>query len=269
MTDEPEKPAQAGKILVGTSGFSYQDWKGPFYPVGIRNPQMLAYYATKFDTVEINATYYTIPGPRSMEGMLRKVSEQFEFVVKGHQYLTHQRDHAKEVLPRFLEALKPLREAGQLGCVLLQFPFSFPHTPANRDFVHFLSDSLRPHPVVVEFRHRSWVTDETMAWLRELGVGYCAVDEPPLRNLPPPRADATSAIGYVRFHGRNKATWWQHEKAEERYDYTYSAEELEEWVIKIQDLAAATLKVYVFFNNHVRGQAPQNAQMLKARLGLP
>jgi uncharacterized protein YecE (DUF72 family) len=269
MTDEPEQPAGPGKILIGTSGFSYQDWKGPFYPPTIRDPQMLAYYATKFDTVEINATFYAIPGPRSMEGMLRKVSEPFEFVIKGHQDLTHQRQQAKAALPRFLGALKPLRDAGKLGCVLLQFPFSFPHSPDNLDFVRFLADALRPHPVVVEFRHRSWITDETMAWLRELAVGYCAVDEPQLRNLPPPRAEATSAIAYVRFHGRNKATWWKHEKAEERHDYTYSSEELEEWVTKIQGLAAATLKVYVFFNNHVRGQAPRNAQMLKERLGLP
>jgi uncharacterized protein YecE (DUF72 family) len=268
MTEEAVPRPATGKILIGTSGFSYQDWKGPFYPPSLPNPQMLAYYAGRFDTVEINATFYAIPGPRSMESLLRKVGEKFEFVVKAHQDLTHQRDKAQEALPRFREALKPLAEAGQLGCVLLQFPFSFRHTPANREVITFLVDALAPHRAVVEFRHRSWITDETMAFLREIGAGYCAVDEPRLPGLPPPRAEATSDIAYVRFHGRNQQTWWRHEKAEDRYDYLYTPEELDEWVPRITQLAAVTLRVYVFFNNHVRGQAPQNADTLKARLGL-
>ncbi|WP_447975073.1 DUF72 domain-containing protein [Nitrospira sp. Kam-Ns4a] len=266
MAELDETPK--GRIRVGTSGFAYRDWKGPFYPPRLPDAQRLGYYATRFDAVEINATYYAIPGPRSMEGLLRKVGDRFEFVVKAHQDLTHQRAQARDTLPRFLESLAPLAAARQLGCVLAQFPFSFPNMPANRDFTRFLVAGLAPHRVVVEFRHRSWVTDETMAWLREIGAGYCCVDEPRLPNLPPPRAEATADVGYVRFHGRNQARWWRHEKAEERYDYTYSAEELAAWVPKIEHLAERTLRVYVFFNNHVRGQAPANAAALKAQLGL-
>jgi len=267
MADEPQ-PTDASRIIrVGTSGFSYTDWLGPFYPPRLSRAHMLDYYATIFDVVEINATYYTIPGPRSMESMLQKVGETFEFTVKAHQDMTHHRDRATDVLPRFLEALKPLAEAGKLGCVLLQFPFSFAHTPDNRSFVRFLVESLAPHRAVVEFRHRSWINEETMAFLRQVGAGYCAVDEPRLPGLPPPMAEVTAPVGYVRFHGRNKEKWWHHEKAEERYDYRYTQDELEEWIPKIRKLADHALRVYVFFNNHVRGQAPANARELHARLG--
>jgi len=267
MADEPQ-PTDASRIIrVGTSGFSYTDWLGPFYPPRLSRAHMLDYYATIFDVVEINATYYAIPGPRSMESMLQKVGETFEFTVKAHQDMTHHRDRATDVLPRFLEALKPLVEAGKLGCVLLQFPFSFAHTPDNRSFVRFLVESLAPHRAVVEFRHRSWIHEETMAFLRQVGAGYCAVDEPRLPGLPPPMAEVTAPVGYVRFHGRNKEKWWHHEKAEERYDYRYAQDELEEWIPKIRKLADHALRVYVFFNNHVRGQAPANARELRARLG--
>lgn len=268
MAEESKPPQTKGKILVGTSGFSYQDWKGPFYPPTITNPQMLAYYASRFGAVEINATFYAIPGPRSMEGMLRKVGDTFEFVIKAHQDMTHQREKAKDALPRFHEAIKPLAGAGQLGCVLLQFPFSFRNTAENRDFVRFLVEALSPHRVVVEIRNRDWVNDDTMGFLRELKASYCAVDEPRLHGLPLPRAEATSEVAYVRFHGRNKEKWWRHDRAEERYDYLYSPEELDEWIPRIRKLAEEALRVYVFFNNHVRGQAPQNAQELMARLGL-
>ena len=212
MTDEPQ-PTDASRIIrVGTSGFSYTDWLGPFYPPRLAKAHMLDYYANIFDTVEINATYYAIPGPRSMESMLQKVGETFEFTVKAHQDMTHHRDRATEVLPRFLEALKPFAEAGKLGCVLLQFPFSFAHTPDNRSFVRFLVESLAPHRAVVEFRHRSWINEETMAFLRQVGAGYCAVDEPRLPGLPPPMAEVTAPVGYVRFHGRNKEKWWHHRR---------------------------------------------------------
>lgn len=186
MAEESKPPQTKGKILVGTSGFSYQDWKGPFYPPTITNPQMLAYYASRFGAVEINATFYAIPGPRSMEGMLRKVGDTFEFVIKAHQDMTHQREKAKDALPRFHEAIKPLAGAGQLGCVLLQFPFSFRNTAENRDFVRFLVEALSPHRVVVEIRNRDWVNDDTMGFLRELKASYCAVDEPRLHGLPCP-----------------------------------------------------------------------------------
>jgi len=249
-------------IKVGTCGFSYPEWKGPFYPEKFSPHRMLAYYARHFPAVEINSTYYHIPAARNMAAMAKRAEGRVEFSVKAHQEMTHVRDRYAEALPLFREALAPLREAGALGCVLVQFPFSFTATAANADFLRRVASGLRPDPVAVEFRHRSWATDETFDLLRTLGAAYCCVDEPRLPNLPPPIVRATAPIGYVRFHGRNRQKWWAHAEAWERYDYLYSEAELQEWLPKLRSLAEETQTCYAFFNNHARGQAVTNAQML-------
>ena len=252
-------------IQIGTSGFSYPEWRGVFYPEKLPQQEMLAFYARHFRAVEINSTYYHIPPARNMAAMAKRAEGRLAFAVKAHQDMTHDRDKYAGALPAFREALAPLQEAGALGCVLVQFPFSFKAIPANVDFLRRVAGDLVPHPLVVEFRHRSWTTDETFSLLRDLRVAYCCVDEPRLPNLPPPVAQATSPLAYVRFHGRNRQKWWTHTQAWERYDYLYTEAELQEWVPHLRALADATEKCYAFFNNHARGQAVTNAQML-ARL---
>jgi len=249
-------------IKVGTSGYSYPEWRGVFYPEGLAQQQMLGFYARCFSTVEINSTYYQIPPARNMAAMARRAEGRLDFVVKAHQDMTHTREKYAEALPHFRACLAPLREAGALGAVLVQFPFSFKATQQNTEFLRRISEDLTPDPVVVEFRHRSWTTDKTFDLLRNLGAAYCCVDEPRLPNLPAPIVRATAPIAYVRFHGRNRAKWWTHAEAWERYDYLYSEAELLEWVPEIRALAGQTEKCYAFFNNHARGQATTNAQML-------
>ena len=261
-----ENAPSSGKILIGTSGFSYPDWKGPFYPDKIPNREMLAYYAASFSTVEINSTYYAIPRPQNMEIMAEKAAGKLDFVVKAHQDLTHKRDKMAESLPHFKSALQPLQAHKVLGCVLLQFPFSFHHNLQNRDYIATLRERMEGIPLVAEFRNKWWVQDKTFEYLKKIEIGYCCVDEPQLSGLPPPVVSATSPIGYVRFHGRNKEKWWNHERTDERYDYEYQEDELKEWVVKIKDLALQVIKLYVFFNNHPRGQAVRNAQLLKSML---
>jgi uncharacterized protein YecE (DUF72 family) len=261
---KPE-PGEA-MIKIGTSGFSYPEWRGPFYPEGLGQQQMLAYYSQHFPAVEINSTYYHIPTSRNMAAMATRAEGRVEFSVKAHQDMTHARDKYAEALPHFRAALAPLREAGCLACVLVQFPFSFKATPQNADFLRRVGEGLRPDPLVVEFRHRSWTTDETFGLLADLAAGYCCVDEPHLPNLPPPVARATASPAYVRFHGRNRQKWWTHAEAWERYDYLYTEAELREWVPRIRSLAEAAQKCYAFFNNHARGQAVTNARMLTALL---
>ena len=253
-------------VRVGTSGFSYPEWKGPFYPEKLPQQQMLAYYSHHFPAVEINSTYYHIPTARNMATMVKRAEGRVEFAVKAHQEMTHVRDKYADALPLFREAITPLREAGALGCVLFQFPFSFKATPPNADFLRRIASDLAPDPVAVEFRHRSWTRDETFQLLCDLGVAYCCVDEPRLPNLPPPVVQATSTLAYVRFHGRNRQKWWTHAETWERYDYLYNEAELIEWAPKIRFLAGATQKCYAFFNNHARGQAVTNAQMLSRLL---
>lgn len=121
-------------------------------------------------------------------------------------------------------------------------------------------------PVVIEFRNAGWMREDIFSWLSRYELGFCCVDEPPLPNLLPSIAEVTSKIAYVRFHGRNKEKWWQHEHAYERYDYTYSPEELEEWMPKIRKLDQTAEKTFVFANNHWRGQAVSTMRQLRMML---
>ena len=253
-------------IKIGTCGFSYPEWKGTFYPEKLPSRQMLGYYAQRFSTVEIDSTYYHIPPARNMAAMAQRAEGRVEFAGKAHQDMTHTRDGYVEALPRFREAIAPLREAGRLGCVLAQFPFSFKASPVNADFLRRMAGDLTPDPVVVEFRHGSWITEDTFGLLKDLGLAYCSVDEPRLPNLPPPVIRVTSSLAYLRFHGRNREKWWTHAEAWERYDYLYTESELSDWVPRIRSLAAEAQTAFVFFNNHARGQAAGNATMLAALL---
>lgn len=256
-----------GSVLVGTSGFSYDDWKGHFYPEGIKKGDMLAYYAERFAAVEVNSTFYVIPGAASFESMARRTPEGFDFTIKAYKELTHNPDADPAVFEQFAAALTPLKDAGKLGCVLAQYPWSFKKTAANMDKLRRLSDSFGDIPVVVEFRNSGWVGEDTLGLLKESRLGFCCVDEPRLKGLMPRAAVVTSPVGYVRFHGRNAAKWWQHEHAWERYDYLYSREELAEWLPQVEFVSSTAEKTYLFFNNHYKGQAAQNAAMFAEMLG--
>ncbi|MGC8874127.1 MAG: DUF72 domain-containing protein [Chloroflexia bacterium] len=253
-------------IRIGTSGYSYADWVGRFYPEGIPERDMLSYYAREFDTTEINFTYYRLPDPYTMGAIARKVPEGFLFTVKASQVLTHAREDNREAFRQFAQALKPLQEAGKFGCVLAQFPWSFRPSPENHAYLEYLRERFGDLPVVVEFRNAAWMRAETFSLLRRLDLGFCCVDEPRLKGLLPPVAEATASVAYVRFHGRNAAKWWQHEHAWERYDYSYTEEELREWVPKIRKLAQSAETVFVFANNHWQGQAVTTARQLRMLL---
>jgi len=250
-----------GDILVGTSGFSYDDWRGFFYPQDIKKGEMLAYYATKFRAVEVNSSYYTIPPPMTFERMAEKTPDGFRFAVKTNKDITHSPDADLSVFQQFSTSVQPLVDAGKLGCVLAQYPWSFRRNETNANRLRQLRDELGHLPLVVEFRHYTWVAEDVVALLRDLGIGYCCVDEPRLRGLMPPVAGVTSDVGYVRFHGRNAEKWFEHEEAWQRYDYLYSRDELEEWVPKVRRLASKASETYLFFNNHYQGKAAQNARM--------
>jgi uncharacterized protein YecE (DUF72 family) len=249
-------------LRIGTSGYSYEAWRGGFYPPGLQGSGQLSYYATSFPVVELNGTYYGMPLAAKMARMVERTPEGFEFTVKAHQDLTHAGSFIRSSFAQFREAMEPLREAGRLGCVLAQFPHSFNRSPANEDFLKRLPEELPELPVVVEFRNNEWVTDRVFERLRDLSLGFCCVDEPRLKGLVPPIAVTTSRLGYIRFHGRNAAKWNRHDTPSERYDYLYSRDELAEWLPGIHKVAAETEKTYVFFNNCHSDQAPRNAWMM-------
>lgn len=256
-------------IYIGTSGFSYDDWKGEFYPGKMDKKNMLAYYAQHFNSVEINSTYYAIPSAASFAAMDRKTPQDFKFVVKAHRDMTHSHEPQQESFNAFYEAVQPLLDSDKLGCVLAQFPWGFKKTSENIHRLKDFGEKAGQVRIVVEFRNSTWASDETFDLLRELDVGYCCVDEPRLKGLMPGMAVSTSETGYIRFHGRNAHKWWKHEEAYERYDYLYSEAELQEWIPKAEQVVQATQDTYMFFNNHYKGKSAANAKMFGRMLGVP
>jgi len=262
----PGEPSSKGRILVGTSGYSFRDWVGPFYPPGTQTQNMLPYYAERFPVVEINVTYYRLPGRRVFEQIEKKTPDGFEFFVKLSGALTHQRERVDDDALEFVEAVQPLVEKGKYRGALAQFPFSFRNDAENRGYLDWLSRAYEPRPLVVEFRHGSWNVDDTYAFLSDRGLDFSCVHEPQFEGMFPPVARRTGDVAYVRLHGRNYRSWWEG-SGSERYDYLYKQSELEEWVDKVRELAAEARVSYVFFNNCHRGQAVQNARSMGELLG--
>lgn len=253
------------RILVGTSGYSFPDWVGPFYPPGLKSADMLSFYSERFPAVEVNSTYYRVPPPRVTARMAEKTPPAFRFVVKAPQSLTHERRLDPAEMAAFRACLEPLQAADKLDGVLLQFPWSFRPDPTSRRFLAGTRAALPDLPLWAEFRNARWASADTFADLRAHGLGYCIVDEPALPGLMPPVVELTAPAGYVRFHGRNAANWWGRGGGD-RYDYLYSPPELMAWVARIHDLARRAEKVYVFFNNCHAGQAARNAQLMQELL---
>jgi len=258
-------------IRVGTSGFSFQDWKGTVYPPDIPNTQMLPFYETElgFDTVEINFTYYALPSERSLAALARKTSPGFGFSVKAFKGMTHDiRDRATgafldnaEVFSRFTSALRPLVADGKLLTVLAQFPYVFLPSPETYDYLKLFRERMGALPLVVEFRNLAWHRADVLQFLRASDIGYCVVDEPKLSRLMPFYPEATSSLGYFRLHGRN--TNWFRASVQERYDYLYSEHELTEFIAPVHNVSAKADPTLVYFNNCHRGQAAQNAARMK------
>jgi uncharacterized protein YecE (DUF72 family) len=257
-----------GKIVIGTSGYSFADWVGPFYPVGWPKGKMLDYYKDHFHAVEINSTYYRIPHAAVFYHIANKVPQDFEFMVKTHQSFTHTRKELMGNFRAFHEALKPLNDSGKLKGYLAQFPWSFKFSVPNLQYLLDSRQFFYDIQLYVEFRHKSLNRPEVYSSLRDNNIGFCCVDEPVLSGLLPPKSEATTSIGYVRFHGRNNLDWWQPRPNSDRYNYSYKREELADWINKIDKLREKTEKVYLFFNNCHLGQAVHNAKMMMEMMQL-
>lgn len=263
--------ASGHRIVIGTSGYSFADWVGPFYPPGTRPADFLAFYARHFEAVEVNSSYYRVPDAAMFERMVQKTPAGFRFVVKLYQAMTHERSRDPALYRAFLAALAPLKAAGRYDGLLAQFPWGFKRTPDHRRHLAAMRELLDGEPLFVEFRHDSWLTPELEPSLRAHRIGYCAVDEPRLPGLMPPVAMVTAEDAYVRFHGRNAETWWGRSgepgrAAGDRYDYDYREDELQEWVKKVAELAEQARRTYLFFNNCHAGQAARSAKLMQEML---
>lgn len=292
---------------MGTCSWTEKTMVDLWYPRGVTSPeQRLRYYATKFDTVEVDSSFYGIPRREYAAAWADRTPEHFVFHVKAYGMMTGHRVDARSLPPElrdfdhtvergrvvdpdpdmvdasfdlFLASIEPVRLAGKLGGILMQFPPYFTSTtPANRtrglDYLEYAASRLEGYRVLVEFRHPSWVDErhlrDTLDFLADRGLYFVSVDSPqfPDRSTMPPIAAVTGDWAYVRFHGRNTATWFATTKASsDRFDYRYSEAELREWEPRIRELAAEADETYVMFNNNKGDYAQRNAAEIATILG--
>lgn len=273
------------RFRVGTSGWNYPTgkgtWNGIFYPLPEdreRGFDELRFYAERFNTVEVNSTFYGHPRPNVTLGWVRRTPDDFDFSIKLYQKFTHPEmtTDPGAVTPADVDAFKggiePLAAAGRLGVMLAQFPPSFQRTPEAEDYLGWLLRTFSDYSMAVELRHHSW-SDEpaaTLALLDAHAAAWVQIDEPKFdssirQDLRPNGTE----LFYLRCHGRNAAKWWDHELAEDRYNYLYSAAELAPLAHKAREARALVKKAYLYMNNHFSAQSVANAVTLRKMLDEP
>jgi len=244
------------KLFLGTSGWSYKDWVGPFYTE--KDKSMLHAYSKVFKTVEIDSTFYRYPSKGTVMGWVKYSPEGFVYTAKLPKLITHEKKLAlaesiEEDLQKFIELIEPLYLSGKLGCMLIQLPPKFDYRPKElEDFFKVLPTHVR---FAVEFRDPSWMREETWSLLEKYHVAYTIVDEP----LLPSEIHITSNITYFRWHGHGTRPW---------YNYRYRVEELEPWIPRIRETSEKAEKVYGYFNNHYHGYAVENCLQVLEILGI-
>lgn len=248
-------------VWIGTSGYSYPDWVGGFYPAGLRPERMLGYYCQHFPLVELNFTFYRPPTP----GMLLKVADKtppgFQLLVKLPQTISH--EQSARDLPGFRQAVEALEKRHQLAGLLCQLPQATHNTRPARAWLQTLAGALGDLRLAVEFRHRSWAQSGLPDWLGERNLDLVAVDAPDLPGLFPSGWVQSGPRVYVRLHSRNADNWYKSDK--ERYDYHYSDDQLGEWVeaAETRGEVGGTERAMFLFNNCHRSQAAVNARRLR------
>jgi uncharacterized protein YecE (DUF72 family) len=243
-------------LRIGTSGWYYDEWVGPFYE---RKKGMFTAYSKVFDTTEINSTFYRYPTPRMVEGWNRSSPDGFTFSVKLPQVITHEKwlSLEKDVegdTGRFLNLLLPLYMSGKLGPILIQLrpKFNFEeHVEALESYLEVLPEEYQ---WAVEFRHRSWLRDESYEILERNNAAYTIVDEP----LLPPETHVTADFAYIRWHGHGSRPW---------YNYEYTPDQLESWLPKVEETTRKARKTFGYFNNHYSANAVKNAVEILEMLG--
>jgi uncharacterized protein YecE (DUF72 family) len=249
-------------VWIGTSGYSYPDWIGPFYPLGTRPERMLAYYCRCFPLVELNFTFYRLPAVSQLARLAEHTPAGFQFIVKLHRTLSH--DEQPRDLSAFRAAVEELHERGRLAGLLCQLPQAIHDEPCHRAWLETLARAFAGCRPAVEFRHRSWFRPDVPDWLQAHDLDLVAVDVPDLPGLYPRGLVQSSPRIYVRFHSRNAAAWYGSDK--ERYDYDYEDGALTEWIEALAPLAERNERVLLLFNNCHRGQAAANARRMRELL---
>jgi uncharacterized protein YecE (DUF72 family) len=283
----------AAPVRIGTCSWADEALSKWFYPPKLPAKERLPWYAEHFDTVEVDSTFYRLPSESMVQGWADRTPDGFTMHIKAFGLMTRHpvkletippelrdempvdergrvdrppRELRGEIFRLFLEALEPLRREDKLGGILFQLPPYVVYKDASLDYLAWAREQLAGYEMLVEFRHRSWLDDEnraaSLAFLERIGAAYVTVDAPrsdTAKNLVPTVVATTSPTAYVRFHGRNLATWNKRGgSAAERFDYLYSDDELEEWMEPLRELAGASENAYAFFNNNATAEDPDN-----------
>jgi len=231
----------------------------------------LEFLAERFNTVEINSSFYQPLKPEVVKLWIRKVhaNSDFQFTAKLHQRFTHQRDLNESEVAAFKEGLWPLLRAKKLGALLMQFPWAFRFTPENQEFLIRLRRTFHEFPLVAEMRHSSWLSEDAVGTFLDYRIGFCNIDQPEYTSAMPPTAYLTNGIGYVRLHGRNPknsigAFDRQSPARSRQHDYLYSEAELQEWTKRIERVSRYAERTFVIFNNDAGGKSVVNALQMQA-----
>ena len=267
----------AATVRLGTCSWADEGLVKTWYPKGVSTAEKrLRYYAARFDTVEVDSTFYALPAPAVAEKWVERTPDDFVFHVKASGEMTHHREteSMETSFAAFREALAPLELSGKWRGVLLQYHPRFKKSDEAKEELSRVRGPLEPLVPMIEFRHRSWLEenerDDTFAFLEREGLAFVSVDSPRTRasNVLPAIAAATHRVAYVRFHGRNWRTWNIRgaKRSSERFDWEYSPEELKEWVEPVRDLTERADEVYAVFNVNRDDQGPRGAAVFRRLL---
>ena len=243
-----EKQSARQQLYIGCSGWYYWHWKGQFYPAELSSSRWFEHYAARFNTVELNAPFYSWPTIATVRTWVRQAGRRrFIYTIKASELITHTK--------RFCRVKTLIRDFGhiadllgpRMGCLLFQVPRSFQYTPARLKLILDQLDPARPN--VVEFRHKSWWREPVYRAFRKAGIVFCSTSAPRL----PDELIKTSDDIYIRFHGKKR--WYRHD---------YTREELEIWADRIR--ASSAKRVWAYFNNDREGFALKNARLLRRLL---
>jgi uncharacterized protein YecE (DUF72 family) len=289
-----------GRIVIGTSSWADPGFVEEWYPPGMPARDRLAWYARRFDAVELNSSFYAVPDPGTVARWAQVTPPDFTFDVKLHRLLSRHSADLKSLPPALregaetsgrgrvvltprleaaladavLEAVEPLRQSGKLGAFLLQLTPAFGPQEHDLSELDGLLERLQPHTVAIELRNRGWVRDkrieQTLGWYEDHGAAWVAVDAPPgdhVPIMPPIDAVTNPKLGYMRMHGRNTEGYLTGKSVAERFDWDYSDDELKEIGQRVEGMAEQAAEVHALFNNNRGADAPSAAQRFRMLMG--
>jgi uncharacterized protein YecE (DUF72 family) len=290
----------SGRILVGTSSWADPGFVKEWYPSKLPASDRLPWYAQRFQTVELNSSFYAVPDRSAVHKWVDQTPDDFVFDVKVHRALSRHAapldslpedlrdgvettdrgrvrltaDLETTLAKRLVEETAPLADAGKLGAYLVQLTPAFAPRRHELEELDGLVEALSPHRVAIELRHRGWVREKrrerTLGWFSERGVAFVCVDAPPgdhVPIMPPLDAVTNDGLAYLRAHGRNTEGYLTGRSVAERFAWKYSDDELEEIRGRVNSLAEQAGEVHVAFNNNRGDDAPTAAQRFRALLG--